>query len=475
MLRAYQLPYEQIRDDLQITPEITIAIPGYALESRPVNNLLIGTQVLTPSGAFGEAFTGNASSISLSVTVETPINERDQIGIKAVDVVHYSDFRTGSIEPFAGGQPTFNRSGIARARQIQGVIRKVANDTPRIEPDGLRLELSRENKALHSRDFTNGSWTKSGITATQDQIGVDGVASSACTLEATSSNGTVTQTVTWTSGDRCASFYLRRISGSGNIDITIDGGVTWTTVSLEDTWGRFSVTDTLSNPEIGIRITTSGDKVAADFSQVEAGLFPTSVIETTTSSVTRATEDLEFDRVPNPQALIIYSKWKDLMDGNGSGEVIWAIDDGGLSGYMSLTYVSNTDIRFTLSNGSNNDTAQITLTPEAGDILETVVILNADGSARLIGRSNDSAVVVDSFSAITGGLPSSWPTEILSLNSLETAALKGALVFQQLKIAKQGDHQSQLDGTNNGDENIMTEMSRLLLRTTGSTVNTNIT
>jgi hypothetical protein len=130
-------------------------------------------------------------------------------------------------------------------------------------------------------------WVLTDITAAKDQTGIDGVANAASSLTATANNGTCFQYITLLSGARTCSAYLKRITGTGIIQITLDG-VTWSTVELSDTeWRRVSVSGTVTNPTLGIRMTTSGDSVAMDFAQVEDKGFVTSPILTTISSATR--------------------------------------------------------------------------------------------------------------------------------------------------------------------------------------------
>src|SRR3972149_3393455 len=52
-------------------------------------------------------------------------------------------------------------------------------------PLGLLIEGQRTNQILHSRDHTNAAWVKVTMTAAKDQVGEDGVANSASSLQAT--------------------------------------------------------------------------------------------------------------------------------------------------------------------------------------------------------------------------------------------------------------------------------------------------
>ena len=126
------------------------------------------------------------------------------------------------------------------------------------------------NRALWNRDLTNAAWTKTNITATKNQTGAEGTASAATLLAATAANGTVTQAITLASGQVVYSVDIKRVSGSGNIDMTVDGGTSWTTITgLTGSYTQQFITQAaVLNPVIGIRIVTSGDSVAVDFNHL---------------------------------------------------------------------------------------------------------------------------------------------------------------------------------------------------------------
>lgn len=153
---------------------------------------------------------------------------------------------------------------------------------------GLLIEESRTNRALWCRDFTQSSWTKTDISAALDQTGIDGVENSASSLTATAANGTCNQTITLSAGGRISSVYLKRLSGTGRIEISIDGSFSTVDISSSE-WRRVYVAQTsLANPRLTIRIATNGDSVAADFAQIEDGTVVTSPIFTTSAAATRS-------------------------------------------------------------------------------------------------------------------------------------------------------------------------------------------
>jgi hypothetical protein len=187
---------------------------------------------------------------------------------------------------FAGNDVDSIYIWAAQLETTASTIPLLANPTS----NGLLIEQARTNRLFWNRDATQTEWVKTNVTAAKDQTGIDGVANAASSLTATANDGTCIQTITLASGNRTGSVFLKRITGTGNIQVTLDGS-TYSTVELSDTlWYRIVLSGNVTNPTVGIRLAVSGDAVAMDYSQVEDGLFATSPILTTTATVTRAAE-----------------------------------------------------------------------------------------------------------------------------------------------------------------------------------------
>ena len=160
---------------------------------------------------------------------------------------------------------------------------------------GMLSEPQETNYVIYSRDMTQSSvWTPTNATIALTTTGIDGVANTASTITATSDNASSCQTITKASGQAAFSVYLQRITGTGTIDISLDGGSTSALVATTSAWTRFNRIQSLANPDVCVIVSTSGDAVAADVAQVEYGNntngFITSPIVTTTTSVTRAAD-----------------------------------------------------------------------------------------------------------------------------------------------------------------------------------------
>lgn len=150
-----------------------------------------------------------------------------------------------------------------------------------IEPDTTDLQ------GTERRDLTSG-WTSGGggISTAKDATGIDSSANACTTLTASGANGTLLKAVTASSDDYTFSAWVRRKTGTGRVDITIDGGSTWQEITawlLGGAWLRIGTDDlgpgfTGANPSIGFRIVTSGDEIEVDYVQLEQGVRKTSEV-----------------------------------------------------------------------------------------------------------------------------------------------------------------------------------------------------
>jgi len=158
---------------------------------------------------------------------------------------------------------------------------------------GYFAEGQRQNRCIHAQDFTNAAWVSGGggIAVTPNSTTAPDGTTTADTLTASGANGTLIQDLgVVASAAKAGGLYLKRKTGTGNIDLTLDGGSTWTTVAVTSSWLLLEKTQTLADEDFGIRIVTSGDEVYAWQGQVETAAFISSPIPTTTAAVTRNAE-----------------------------------------------------------------------------------------------------------------------------------------------------------------------------------------
>lgn len=129
---------------------------------------------------------------------------------------------------------------------------------------------------LQDRDMTNAAWVKSGagadVTVTKNQAGADGAANAACLVTFNNANGTVLQTITMASNTVVYTAYVKRVTGSGIIRMTVDGGTTWTDITAQIGVGAYAqafITQAaVTNPVLGFQGATATDAIAVDFNQI---------------------------------------------------------------------------------------------------------------------------------------------------------------------------------------------------------------
>ena len=199
------------------------------------------------------------------------------------------------------------------------------------------------NIALHNRDQTNAAWVKGAtMTAAKDQTGADGVANGASSLTggAVSSTNTSLQTVTLASSSRSQETWIKRLVGTGTVEMTTDNGTTWVNItsSITSGWTKVRIpARTVTNPVFGFRITTDLDKIAVDYVQ------NTSVVDAPSVATTTAAVTVNADVITAAGAGVINQTegglWVEAVGPVVVDRRIFMIDDGTLNEFVSGLYV----------------------------------------------------------------------------------------------------------------------------------------
>lgn len=274
-----------------------------------------------------------------------------------------------------GTGSTFARASSAFGVPSTGLLTSYATNAARrpvVDPSniskglGMQYEGARTGIVLWNRDLTNAAWTLSNTTSAKDQAGTDGVTNAASSLTATANNGTIFQSITTASVQRAQAAYVKRITGTGTVSISMDGGSTYTDVTASinsSTYTRVptgaGLIQTLANPTVGFKLGTSGDKIAVDFVTNEAGAFVSSPTLQTTGSVTRSADSQSLTRTaPTSITKVIAGRtgvsssvqqaaWT-ISNGSTIGTLVWNTNGTiGIAGSISLnsgvTVAANTD------------------------------------------------------------------------------------------------------------------------------------
>ena len=273
---------------------------------------------------------------------------------------------------------------------------------------GLLVEEARTNLCLYSDDLTNAAWTKSNLTTAKTATGPDGVANSATTCTATAGNATALQAITSGSAARVTSVWLKRRTGSGNIDLTQDNGSTWTTKTITSSWARYDIgPTTAANPTVGIRVATSGDAVDVALFQHEVGSFPTSAAPTLGATVTRALDRIGVSASLFPMgasARTLFLRGDIVVDPalTGGGQYLVSLETDGNNRAMLFT-TPGTNYAQSRSAGTTDGTAAaVTGSQAAGGSIKFAAAFAANdmvvANDGAIGVLTDSSVAFASIS-----------------------------------------------------------------------------
>lgn len=128
------------------------------------------------------------------------------------------------------------------------------------------------NLLTFTQEFDNAGWVKTNATIAANSLLAPDDTNTADTITAGAANATVLQSFAASAVPYTFSVWLRRLTGTGNVEITVDG-TTYVAVAVTTTWTRFSATLTpvAGTRSAGIRIVTSADAVYAWGAQLQTG------------------------------------------------------------------------------------------------------------------------------------------------------------------------------------------------------------
>lgn len=333
--------------DTTVTGILGFILPKIALDSlaqsgNPMNgDIAMDLPKISASLNAIQSMIGTVDTTYKLPTLTAPAQERFQATISTIlqkitsvsnvlseDHRVFFNFMTGTLDP----RITFTRASTAWYMGSNGFLQQAAINVPRFDYDygfpvdtttttptlkGILMEGTVTNEVLHSCDLTQSAWIKTTATVAKDTIGPDGVFNSASSFTANAANAKVNQSITSAAVvTRYFSVYIKRISGNGIIELSLNNStfteVTVPAPGLTTPYTRVSIAASLSNPNIAIRLGTSGDKIAVAFAQEQQTVGPTSPIRTTTTQIIKDSDN----------AIVSGSNFTDwFIDGPGTVQV----------------------------------------------------------------------------------------------------------------------------------------------------------
>lgn len=165
---------------------------------------------------------------------------------------------------------------------------------------GYLAEGARTNALLQSETLGT-TWAPSNLTVATNSVSAPSGQTTAETLTATSTDATLTQSITGTAASYTFSIYLKRLTGTGTVSISADGTNFTSCAINSSSWTRCADTRTLTVASYSqtLKIAANGDAIYAWGAQTELGLFASSYIPTTSGTITRGYDGLEYVGVSN--------------------------------------------------------------------------------------------------------------------------------------------------------------------------------
>jgi len=208
-------------------------------------------------------------------------------------------------------------------REDNGNLVSVAANQVQITSNGLEVWQNRTNAAFQSRDLTNATWTKTGVTVARS-TGRNGSANQGSRVTVVSADGTAELPVTTeTINNFIGAVDIKRVSGTGGASMTVDGGATWVALTgVSTSWQRLRIpTQNLATPKVMFKFDTAGDVFDMDYVTCQSGTILGPRIATTTARVNCPQNRATCLNKPPLRDFIkggAYTAfWKGKMDANG--------------------------------------------------------------------------------------------------------------------------------------------------------------
>lgn len=386
-------------------------------------------------------------------------------------------------------KPTFTRGSIGTASGRDGAPYTFAVDVPRIEyvdldgdgvreTPGLLLEGQRTNLILRSEELNNATWIKENTP-----IVTDGALALGCVTLSLVNKDTsgvlerIRQAVTFTVDGTKAIRLLVKAGTSQYSSVQLYDGtvpatrfitiITWAAgvPSFNTTVGSVLKVTLLANgiyellvqapnvvaanshtlflnPASGITGFETAPTGTTYFGAVQAenGPFPSSYIKTTSATVTRSPDRLEYPYLAGPQAMTILADFLERAHpnwvtpvGGGDPRIMQNSNSGNTATFRLIKANTSDSYRFVYNATGTDWGSTVDLNPVFGDRIELRATLTSGGLGTLYGSKNGATEVAAS-PATAEALPAAWGLNVLNLGSVGAAG-QGDILLLGLTIA----------------------------------------
>ena len=207
---------------------------------------IIGTPTISPIGS---------GWYLCSVTANLGSAVGGQVYLASANTSSGASFRGAQV--YTGSSRLFYAWGAHLYRSDLGGMQANASAYPYYNP-------STPKNLLGYTELLTTGWTNTDTTDSQVAVAAPNGSANSIEVTATAGNGTLLASLSLLASPYTFSVWLKRKTGTGTVEITVDG-TTYVTAAVTSDWQRFSTTLTPSagTKTPGIRLVTSGDAVYA--------------------------------------------------------------------------------------------------------------------------------------------------------------------------------------------------------------------
>lgn len=253
---------------------VVVGLP--AKQGQLAGNQPTGTVTVTKWAVYevtGQTNTNPPEYVSYGV-LSAPYHGAGVDGVKYFDTLNGNTVASNVVTEVTGA--AINSSEAACAGGVAaGVVD--ASGPIGYRAEGARADVLGTTAAIR-RTMTDVGWVNGGTVTVATATGVDGVAAAAAklTFGAVQATNTMLFTTVLGAAVRTYSAWITRSVGTGTIEMTKDGGTTWTDITSQlSTTPKLVqvVTASAANPIVGFRGATNADAIIVDFNTLEAATF----------------------------------------------------------------------------------------------------------------------------------------------------------------------------------------------------------
>lgn len=262
----------------------------YATQTEPTTKLYSYGIATRLDGAVwvSSSFTGAPKEVFHPTLGFVLVSQTGALFISGFAGMALPDAGSGAVDAgiFGLGAATFTRATAAACRLSTGLWKlDVASGVARshyweytpgvMTYGGYLTELAATQLCLDPRDMTTANWTLGAtLTRLKNRPGIDGAANTATRLTggAVAGTNTILQTLVAAASSRTVSFFIKRITGTGAINL-MQGATTLDVAALLNTtsYVQVQLNASVLNSAFGIQVATNGDVIDVDCGQFEAG------------------------------------------------------------------------------------------------------------------------------------------------------------------------------------------------------------